>query len=494
MLSNPVDLEPLETEKEKNRLEHALMRLQKLGMVELLWLESGKWRDLHRILRMSAWHIFHFVGHGSYDKRGEQGQLAFVGEGGRAEYLDAIQLARLLANHRFLRLAILNACEGAQASVSDLFSSTASLLVRRGLPAVLAMQYAITDRAATEFAQAFYEAMADGFPVDAALAEARVAISLALTNSLEWGVPVLYMRSPDGILFEMEEKHVQVQEVRLPEKRIDQKPLKGGEVSLTQGRSGRKAKRLVLKIAPGINIELLRIPTGEFLMGSSGLSKDAYRNEKPQHRVNMGEYYIGKYLVSNEQYFSFIKSTKSKPPRYWKGGIIPRKTERHPVVGVTWHDAVAFCNWVSVITGREFRLPTEAEWEKAARGEDGRLYPWGNLWDSQRLNCIENETIGTTTPVGQFSPPGDSPYGCVDMAGNVWEWCADWYGENEYQKRINLKTPVENPSGQARGKYKVTRGGSWRDERKLARCACRVRLEPGISYDNLGFRVALSAG
>src|SRR6202035_2895825 len=149
---------------------------------------------------------FHFIGHGGFDSRADEGLIALNDDQGQAVYLTATQVALLLTDHRSLRLVVLNACEGARGSKRDIFSSTAATLVRRGIPAVLAMQYEITDRAAIELSRAFYEALADGMPVDMAVSEARKAISLGVVNSVEWGTPVLYMRSPDGVLFDIIQK------------------------------------------------------------------------------------------------------------------------------------------------------------------------------------------------------------------------------------------------------------------------------------------------
>ncbi len=154
-------------------------------------------------MRVGPWHIFHFIGHGGFDSNADEGLIALEDESGKAHFLNARQFGRLLADHRPLRLAILNSCEGGRGTARDIFSSTAATLVRHGIPAVLAMQYEITDRAAIEFSRAFYDALADGMPVDTAVSEARKAISIGVENSVEWGTPVLYMGTPDGILFDL---------------------------------------------------------------------------------------------------------------------------------------------------------------------------------------------------------------------------------------------------------------------------------------------------
>lgn len=206
MVVSPTDLEPLDVALEKQRVEKATKSLRTDGLMELTWLDGQTWRHLQRAMRRGPWHVFHFIGHGGFDRVADEGYIALADEDGEIRRLTATRLGRLLANHRSLRLALLNSCEGARGGTQDIFSSTSSILVRRGIPAVLAMQYEITDRAAIELARTFYESLADGLPVDAALVEARTAISLAVNNTVEWGTPVLYMRSQDGILFSLTRK------------------------------------------------------------------------------------------------------------------------------------------------------------------------------------------------------------------------------------------------------------------------------------------------
>ena len=205
MIASPNNMAPLRVERERERLERALADLQARGLVELHWLNSKTWRDLQRERRRGPWHIFQFIGHGGFDSSADKGFLAFADTDGDAERMGATRLARLLADHASLRLTLLNACEGARAGRLDIFASTAATLVRRGLSAVVAMQYEITDDAAINFTQTFYESLADGLPIDEAVTEARKAMSIASNNSAEWGVPVLHLRAPDGVLFTLDE-------------------------------------------------------------------------------------------------------------------------------------------------------------------------------------------------------------------------------------------------------------------------------------------------
>ncbi len=191
MIAGPADVPALDVEREKARLEQAVQPLQAAGKVEMVWLEGQSWRALQAAMQAGPWHIFHFVGHAAFDSRNDEGILLLADDDGRAAPVSASQLAGLLSDQHTLRLAVLNACEGAKGSEQSRFSSIAAELVRRGLPAVLAMQYAISDRAAIEFTASFYGALAAGLPIDAATSEARKAIDLALAGSLEWGTPLL---------------------------------------------------------------------------------------------------------------------------------------------------------------------------------------------------------------------------------------------------------------------------------------------------------------
>jgi formylglycine-generating enzyme required for sulfatase activity len=243
-------------------------------------------------------------------------------------------------------------------------------------------------------------------------------------------------------------------------------------------------------ITTPIHLELVRVPAGEFLMGSDP-TKDpnARPEEQPQHRVYVSEFYIGKYPITNEQYAVFVNATKHPAPSHWKKGKIPVGKESHPVVYIyrLRNDTIAFFEWLSRESDYTFRLPTEAEWEKAARGIDGRIYPWGNEWDPTRLN---EKRPRDTTPVGKYSPNGDSPYGVADMLGNVWELCADSYYAKEYQHRANNVT--KDPPGPKQGDYYVVRGGAF-DNKELwvLRCAARPGYLGYLVRGDSGLRVVM---
>ncbi|MCI0691503.1 CHAT domain-containing protein [candidate division KSB1 bacterium] len=202
MISSPHDYPQLNVEQEWKRLAEAVDDLNRKGVVAIDRLDDATLTNLQRRLRQQEYHIFHFIGHGSFDKQANDGVLILEDEAERGRSVSGQYLGTLLHNHRPLRMAILNACEGARASRSDPFAGTAQSLVQQGIPAVIAMQFEITDVAAITFAHEFYTAVADGYPVDAAMVEARAAI-FAQGNNIEWGTPVLYMRAPDGRIFDI---------------------------------------------------------------------------------------------------------------------------------------------------------------------------------------------------------------------------------------------------------------------------------------------------
>jgi formylglycine-generating enzyme required for sulfatase activity len=218
-------------------------------------------------------------------------------------------------------------------------------------------------------------------------------------------------------------------------------------------------------------------------MGTPDSNRDADRDEMPQHTVTLDEFYIARYEVTTAQWAAFVRATG------WEGSLASLDNpDDHPVNYVHWDDAAAFCAWASAVTGRNVHLPTEAQWEKAARGTDAREYPWGDAAPTCDLcNCYsERACVNETSRVGAY-PLGDSPYGCADMAGNVWEWVHDWYSPSYY-----AYTEPNNPTGPAHGLYRVLRGGGWMSNEWRMRTARRFRGDPTFRCVDLGFRVAVS--
>ena len=219
------------------------------------------------------------------------------------------------------------------------------------------------------------------------------------------------------------------------------------------------------------------IPDGPFLMGDDAGRPD----ERPAHRVWVRAFRMALVPVTNGDYASFLAATGHHPPRFWDE---PRfNAPDQPVVGVSWLDAVAYCRWLAELTGRPYRLPTEAEREKAARGgREGARFPWGDDAPTSRGGSFLQEG---PRPVGLSAPNG---YGLFDMAYNVHEWCSDWYDPRYY-----AIAPERDPKGPASGRRRASRGGAWRHQVKVSRCAARSSLDPSFQYNDYGFRLALTA-
>jgi len=227
---------------------------------------------------------------------------------------------------------------------------------------------------------------------------------------------------------------------------------------------------------------MVLVQAGEFVMGTERAG------EEPPHRVYLETYYIDRYEVTNAHYLEFVQATRHRAPQHyidprydlWEGTSVSSGALDKPVVNVDWYDADAYCRWAGK------RLPTEAEWEKAARGTDGRIYPWGNdPPSSERLNFARRwEGPKTLLPAGSFEASG-SPYGAQGMAGNVSEWVSDWYEAGYY--RI---APQRNPLGPAGGTAKVLRGGSWTNYADTVRATSRNADDPEMRNSDVGFRCA----
>ncbi len=225
-------------------------------------------------------------------------------------------------------------------------------------------------------------------------------------------------------------------------------------------------------VNPKDGAQLVWVPPGEFTMGSND-----YDAEKPPHKVDLDGYYIYKHEVTVAQYRKFCTAKKCDMPSAPSWGW----QDNHPMVNVSWEDAKAYAQWA------EAALPTEAQWEKAARGTDGRIYPWGMDWDPTKCcNSTGDLNPGQPSPVGSFST-GDSPYGCLDMAGNVWEWCADWYDAGYY-----AQSTTKNPTGPVSGDARVLRGGSWYYYHPdYFRATYRNGDNPSHGHNDGGFRCVL---
>lgn len=237
--------------------------------------------------------------------------------------------------------------------------------------------------------------------------------------------------------------------------------------------------------------ELLRIPSGDFIVGYDWerrhghqypWERSAAQNSLPEHSVFLAEYEISKYPITNAQYVVFVRATGHRVPGLWNRGQITKGMEDHPVVEVSWYDAVAFCDWLGRETGLAIGLPSDLQWEKAARGTDGRTYPWGNE-DPDDSRCNFNSQDLSTTPVWQY-PKGASPYGIMDMSGNVWEWCRSKFTRHDGWSPVDVDDSA----------MRVLRGGVFATGREDKRSYARSSGSPGHRDVHIGFRVATMLG
>ena len=233
---------------------------------------------------------------------------------------------------------------------------------------------------------------------------------------------------------------------------------------------------------PADGMAMVYVPEGEFSMGSN-----VYSNEQPVHTVYLHAYWIDQTEVTNAMYVSCVCAGACLPPPTPNRDLntrdnycVPPQYANYPVIRLDWSRADAYCQWAGG------RLPTEAEWEKAARGTDGGIYPWGNSTPSSNLLNF-NLNVGDTTAVGSY-PSGASPYGAMDMAGNAWEWVADWYDPGYY-----ARSPSSNPQGPTSGEGRVLRGGSWGVNGDNVRAAFRDWTYPSYSHGYFGFRCVLAS-
>jgi len=221
---------------------------------------------------------------------------------------------------------------------------------------------------------------------------------------------------------------------------------------------------------------MCRIPEGYFQMGCDAGRDD----EKPAHRVWVDSFELAAYQTTNAEYARFLQDTSHPLPALWKDANFADPAL--PVVAVSWFDAVAFCDWLSRASGKHYRLPSEAEWERAARGGvEGQTYPWGNCAPEEIPNYASRWKWGPE-PVGLYPP---NAYGLFNLGDNVHEWCSDWYDAAYY-----AVSPERNPQGPSSSSRRASRGGSWRHQIKVTRTAARSSIPPELKYADYGFRVA----
>jgi formylglycine-generating enzyme required for sulfatase activity len=554
VLASPRGLPRLAAEEEWSRISAALAGAGTAAFIVPERLPKATLPALGKALRDGACHALHFGGHGLFDRGLGDGVLHFEQEEGGARRVDSHRLGVLL-DHPHLRLVVLNACYGGRSSGQDALSGLAQSLVLGGVPAVVAMQFPVTDRGAIVFAGHLYQRVAEGMPIDAAVAASRR--EMFLLGTPDWGAPVLFLTAPDGRLFDVpaatgepggggsRPAPAQAGEGRGADggERADegQGPAPGpvgdpagggleasggnsdgGHAEGPVGDAGAPAARrsrwwampaatLILVGSyylatsllpaggvspgrsphpprsaasdphcpppPGVEMELVLIQPGTFQMGSTLRDDDA----EPVHAVTLTHpFCIGAHEVTQGQWEAVL-GADAKPSRF--PGL------DRPVERVSWDDAQRFLAALNRLAGGPFfRLPTEAEWEYAARAGTTTAYSFGD--EPQELprfgNCLSRELddrFDRTAPVGSFAP---NPWGLFDVHGNVWEWVADRYAPYPAAAAVD-------PTGPATGDERVRRGGGSSNRTQLCRSATRSHSKPEARSQEVGLRVAREA-
>jgi hypothetical protein len=334
VISNPTDQQPLNAELETRHILQALDKLVQKGAVKITVLRDANLLAIQRQLRDEAYNVLHYIGHGHFGERADEGYLVFENSQGRSHFVSGRKLGPLLRDEDTLRLVMLNACSTAVTSEARPFSGVATSLVQAGIPAVVAMQTSITDTAALQFSQEFYESLADGYPLDTAVSDGRKAIEFSADHTVEWAIPQLFMRVGDGVLFDIR----------------PQKQPPDDKVPDTQPRDAKPhdVKPVDVKPPP------LPAEPREY----TGLRLDI----RP---------------VTNEEFMRFVQATGAKAPSTWQRGKYQREKANDPVTGVTWHQAVAYAQWAGK------RLPKADEWDNAASALDRARLQWE--WTSDEV-------------------------------------------------------------------------------------------------------------
>lgn len=357
VVSSPNDQQPLNVELETSQIRRALDDLIQKGAVKITVMHDANLLALQRRLREDEFNVLHYIGHGHFGERAEEGYLVFENSEGRTHYVSGRKLGPLLHDEDTLRLVVLNACSTSVSSEARPFSGVATSLVQAGIPAVVAMQASITDMAALQFSQVFYESLADGCPLDTSVSDGRKAIEFSAGHTVEWAIPQLFMRVGNGVLFNFDRQaETRQQPAHEADDERDQGEtdyLRQPHVELAQVRPAEQSKP---RLAPPPHT-----PAG----AAPDLAPAADKSREAQgFRVDARP-------VTNDQFMRFVEATGAPTPSNWQRGRYPREKANYPVTGVSWHQAVAYAQWTGC------RLPSAAEWDKAASTLDRTA----NLWE-----------------------------------------------------------------------------------------------------------------
>jgi len=503
LVALPTDLTELDLEAEREQVQAAWCTHPS---VKIDYFEHANLAGLRQRLLDTDYHVLHFMGHGGFDHGRGQGLLYFENGEHLSDPVSGDRLATFLKDFKSIRLIFLNACQTGQNSTTGVnpFAGVAAALVLGGMPAVLAMQFPISDRAAIAFGETFYRRLAAGDPVDTAVVEGRLAIHGLDERGVEWGTPVLYSRVPRGLLFAQPEPENTPKSMTLdipPALLQKRKPfwLKRllslaaiGTLSFSvyvaynpgllfaPGNEAEAEKIPAIKLDKeqnshpigmekevalpgGVNLVFVWVPPGTCSMGNKRKS-----DESPFTAIITRGFWIGKTEITQDQY----KAITGQNPSEFKGG-------NRPVENINYLDAIRYANQLSDQLGMDgFRLPTEAEWEHACRTGKTARYSGKAEEVAWYLNNSEQKTQEVATRRA-------NNWGVYDMHGNVWEWVLDWKGPYPAGKT------VRDPKGPKVGSYKILRGGSYNNPSDRCDCANRWGVGPRGEHSGTGFRLVL---
>lgn len=447
---------------EARRLQQALEG-EAQQRCELVMRQNAMLKDILDVFQRAKYRqriaVFHYGGHANGF------QLLLETAEGQPAGADAAGLAHFLAQQTGLQLVFLNGCS-TELQVAGLQAAH--------IPAVIATAQAIKDEVAMEFAARFYRGLASGATLQQAYYEAEGAVQCEVGQG----------RSRDAYLEAGEAPPAG----RWPWALHLQPDGRAADWSLSEVAEAPQPEPPPTPRQP-FEPETILIPAGPFKMGSSR-SEDVEHGDWLLTEVDLDEYAIGQYPVTNEQYARFVddKHHDRRPQGFgWSFIRPPRNKLNHPVVGITFFDAWAYCMWLFEKTGRHYRLPTEAEWEKAARGDrDERRYPWGDTLTAEHCDFVGSQT----DPVDAY-PEGQSPYGCFDMLGNIYEWtCTRWDEDGrKAQARAGCRVEPPEEAEMSAGVLRVCKGGPTQSGAFRLGCSVRSRFAPNSRHPNIGFRV-----
>jgi formylglycine-generating enzyme required for sulfatase activity len=460
--SLPAGLPPIQEQDFWERLKSATQALVDVEQVELQRLPAPVSLESLEAELQKGYHILHFVGHGQY-LASKGGAIVYLHhEHSGKDYVYAGDFAAMIGRgiqdikslgKPFLRLVTLASCQSAFTGLLDTFSSLAKQLSQNGLPAILAMQDLVGMEAALEFTTRFYQRLLEHGMVDLAANEARQALLTGKSGDAH--VPVIFSRLKQNRLIEP-------LSFTLPKERQPFEP------------------------------EMVRIPGGRFWMGREP-APGVPLYETPRTDLDLPAFYISKFPISNREYVEYVRQTHITVPADlgWEGRNPSKDQLNLPLRGVTWQEALDYCAWLSQQTGKRYTLPNEAQWEKAARGEDGRLYPWGETWEEGRCNQGSTRIVN----VGFF--PVQSVFGLHDLVGNVLQWTTTLWGEKRLQPDYLYPWQADDgredleANNQVR---RVLRGSAYSDPQAICTCTNRRSYLPtdrGLPGKRHGFRVVI---